>query len=124
MPMTAKEYLSQYSLLILKIKQRQQELECLLYYLNWKYPADKAVIKRLIRKVERAIKYLSNRQNTIFDQVQGIADDRYRQLLFLRFIEGKDLLHISEEMSYSEQYIRRLHGKALEAFTQRYFSET
>lgn len=45
--------------------------------------------------------------------VEGLPDGNGKQLLRLRYIEGKKWSDISEEMCYSEQHLHRIHQKAL-----------
>ncbi len=45
--------------------------------------------------------------------VERLADGNAKQLLRLRYIEGKKWCDISEEMCYSEQHLHRIHKKAL-----------
>lgn len=45
--------------------------------------------------------------------VEKLTDGNGKQLLRLRYIEGKKWSAISEEMCYSEQHLYRIHQKAL-----------
>lgn len=59
-------------------------------------------------------------------QITAMADARYAEILWLRYIETTDrgrqmtLDDIAEEMGYSKSHIARLHGAALQAFAKAY----
>ncbi len=67
---------------------------------------------------------LAVERDKVIDRIHGLREVEYIEVLFRRYVEGKRLLDIAKECGFTYQYIRHLHGKALEAFSQRYFSET
>lgn len=136
--MTAKEYLMQVSILNhrIEIKNRQLEdaRERLLSSGGMKYtdgrvvssphqdPIGDRVVKS--RELETRINAMIDRyidlRDRITDQINGMEDDRYIQILTQRYIDGMKIRDISKKMHYTEQYIIILHGKALQAFARKY----
>lgn len=56
----------------------------------------------------------------IISEIEGIRDERYSDLLYLRYIEGKTLRQIAGEMGYSMDWAKRTHKKALAMFADTY----
>lgn len=56
----------------------------------------------------------------IIAQIEGIEDDRYSRLLYLRYVEGMSLTSIAKDMGYSRDWIFKAHGRALSMFAQAY----
>lgn len=71
-------------------------------------------------EVENDIFNLVNFQDEVTKQIQEIKNPNHVQLLYKRYIEGKKLLTIAEEMNFTYQYTRRLHGTALQDFENTY----
>ena len=57
---------------------------------------------RLTREIERAI--------------DAVPDPRYRELLRFRYVNGWSLSRIAREMHMSEDWVKHLHGEALQQF--------
>lgn len=59
-------------------------------------------------------------------QILDMDNAQYAELLYLRYVDdgrngkGNTLDDVAEEMNYSAQHIRRLHGQALQAFGNLY----
>ena len=53
-------------------------------------------------------------RNRIGDAISAVSDDRLKDLLRLRYIEGLTLERIAEDMNYSFRQVTRMHGQALE----------
>lgn len=81
----------------------------------------------LSAKVGRLMAYYEQEKDRIIGQLEALpdtaADDqerarltRHADLLYRRYVEGKPLGRIAEEMGYSEEHVRRMHGKALKDF--------
>ena len=60
--------------------------------------------------------YLAKRQQ-IIDRIHRTDKEAYMQVLYKRYIEGKKFEEIKREMHYEVSYIRKLHCKALHAYT-------
>lgn len=51
----------------------------------------------------------------IIDTVNSVSDQKEKELLWLRYIDGRKWEEVAEEMHYSSQHIYRLHGQALQS---------
>ena len=136
--MTAKEYLGQAALLRRRIKQVEDRIEEIrteasspkaIRYdkdLVQSSPAGDALAKYIIRleAEERKLirlktQYLDTRDK-IRKQLAAVTPGIYSDLLYMRYLEEKSLVQISEELNYSYEWTCRLHGKALHAFDQEF----
>ena len=66
-------------------------------------------IKKLIVKWEKA-------RNKIISQIQKLTDERYIEVLHLRYVDCKRIKEIADQMGYSQDHTRHLIGKAVKAF--------
>ncbi len=64
-------------------------------------------------------KYVEEKHK-IINEIQGLKDTRYVEILFRRYVEFKSLETISVELNYTYQYTRELHGYALQDFQRTY----
>ena len=55
-------------------------------------------------------------------QISAMDNSTYAKILLLRYVEEKKLDEIADELNYTYQYIRLMHGRALDAFRERYLS--
>ena len=135
--MTAKEYLSQIAILKTKIQQKQQELQELFEFDGLsatRYDAQKStkqardaafvrtIEKRdiLANKINKMISKYIFLKNKIIAQIHEVDNVSYIQILYKKYVEFKRLEDIADEMSYSHDRIRHLHGEALQAFTRKH----
>lgn len=71
---------------------------------------------RIQKEIDKAMSlYISERQQ-IIDRIHRIDKEEYIQVLYKRYIEGKDFKEIKREMHYEVSYLRKLHIKALNAY--------
>ena len=132
--MTAKEYLNQYRLALIKIEHRKKQLAEFKSTLGYSginlsdkvqtSPKDslsegvaKAVdIERSIREDVLKLEELKDR---IISEIHQLDNPMYIKILYKRYIEGKKLWEISEESDTKHDYahLGHLHGYALLAFT-------
>lgn len=132
--MTAKEYLSQYRLLKIKINQREQELEEYRSTLgsaginlsnNVQISPTDALGNSVVRllymeaEIEEEIRRLVELKNKIINEIHMLENPLFIEILYKRYIECKTLWDISEEINYDYRYVKRLHGWALKAFGKR-----
>lgn len=113
--MTAKDFLALYKeaenqiLLnrqrMIKTERRAWELCSRSYF---EYSAD--FEDRLWEENERLAKLMADIERV----VNRISDKKEREVLTLRYIDGKKWSELAEELLYSEQHIHRIHQKALE----------
>lgn len=136
--MTAKEYLKQIEALDIKIRQKQDQLDCLketaggnaaIRYdkLNVQITVAPDMMERnVLHMVELEEKIWADKlkmetlKDQIIDQIQSLEDERYIDLLFRRYVKYQKFEQIALDMSYDYVYIRELHGEALGAFEQEY----
>lgn len=136
--MNAKEYLRQIELLEIKIRQKEDQLECLkataggaaaIRYdkLNVQITVAPDMMERnVLQMVELQDKIFEDRcrmehlKDQIIDQIQALDDERYVDLLFRRYVKFQKFEQIALDMSYDYVYIRELHGEALGAFETQY----
>ena len=136
--MKAKEYLQQLKLLDVKIDQKLKQAGDLRQMAQatgaLDYSKDRvqtsssgdalsnAVIKYLSleEEIDRQIDQFVDLKNQIINQIQGLKDVNYVQILFKRYVEYKKLEVIAVEMDYTYPYVRALHGYALQEFERTY----
>ena len=68
------------------------------------------------RKICKEIDKLADAKQIITDEIGRIEDTRYVEILLRRYVQMQKLEDIANEMSYSYDRIRHLHGFALIAF--------
>jgi hypothetical protein len=136
--MNAKEYLEQIESLSIRIEQLESRLACLretaggaaaIRYdkLNVQVSVQTDIVeKNVLQLVEMEQKIFAEKvrleslRNIITEQIQNLDDDRYVNILFKRYVEGKKFFMIHEETDYDYDYVRVLHGEALGYFEMIY----
>ena len=63
-------------------------------------------------------------KHKIINQIQGLKNSDYIRLLFKRYVEFKSLERICVEMNFSYDYIKHLHGYALQDFEDKILNTT
>lgn len=143
--MSPKEYLMLIGKLDLWIKIRSEQLE----YLEEKrtaiggidYAADRikvnpaydqmadrtidydSKIEALSKKLKKMVLQHITLRDQITDQIEKIGDNRYENILRLRYLQGMKLTDIATTMHYNYKWLCQLHGKALQAFGRKYAAE-
>lgn len=136
--MTAKEYLSQAAVLKRRIKQLEDRIEeirtevaspkAIRYDKDMiqSSPSGDALANYIIRldKEEKKLISLKERYLDLYEEIRQrlilVAPGIYSDVLYMRYLEGKSLVTISEELSYSYEWTCRLHGRALQAFSRKF----
>lgn len=67
--------------------------------------------KRYVDRLRGTIRLLT----AIEDSINALTDERYRQVLRMRYIGGASWPQIAAEMHYTERQTQNLHGRALQA---------
>ena len=117
--MTAKEYLSRYHLINIRINQKiEQQRQFRELATNISPSSDKvgmavAKIATLEQEINAEIDELIRVKAEIEHTISAVADERLRLILIARYINCKTFEYIACEMHYSYKQICRLHGKAL-----------
>lgn len=135
--MTAKEYLSQAATLKRRIKQIEDRIEELrteasspkaIRYdkdMIQSSPSGDALANYMIRldHEERKLIRLKEQYLDIHEEIRNrillVRPDLYADVLYMRYLEGKSLVDISEELLYSYIYVCKLHGRALLEFARK-----
>ncbi len=135
--MTAKEYLQQIELLDEIIDEKQDEYDNMRSLLSSPggidYSQDKVqtspqdtmgkLVSRYLdlrNEINADIDYFVDMKNKVINQIHGLEDVRYVKLLHKRYIKYKSLELIAVEMRYNYDYVRELHGHALQYFEMKY----
>ena len=56
---------------------------------------------------------LIEKKQKLIDVIESVKNPQYYDFLYKRYIEGKKLTVIADEMEYSEEYIKQFHGRAV-----------
>lgn len=131
--MTAREYLSKLEKIEIKIKQKTEERQELMQRatsITTSFGFDKvqtspkhdkmeySVVKAadLDKEIEEITFDFLVQKDRMINQIQELSEVKHIDLLFQKYVQHKKLETIAEEMNYSYQYVRKLHGKALKEF--------
>ena len=79
-----------------------------------------AKIDKMERDIDAKVDELIDAKNAIIAQISDIANERYYNVLFSKYIEGKTLEKIAGEEAYSFRHIKRLHSDALQEFERKF----
>lgn len=137
--MTAKEYLQQLKNADMTIRQKIKELEDLramslctggFDYKNERVQTslsgdalyEKKVMEIISdeKELRRAIKGYESTRRMIISQIRGLKNKKHAIFLYKRYVEFKKIWEIANEMGYTYQYARELHGAALKNFESSY----
>lgn len=141
--MKAKEYLQQLQRLDTVINQKIKEVQDLrlqaqgtggLDYSKERVQSspsgDAPFVKPICRiidleaEINAEIDRFVDEKHKIINQIQGLKNSDYIALLFKRYVEFKSLEKICVEMNFSYDYIKHLHGYALQDFEDRILNST
>lgn len=135
--MKVKEYLKQVEKLDKCINQRQVECDALrtlaestggIQYSErvQTSPQGDTLERKVVKyvQIEQEINDMINSfvdlKHKIIKEIQGLSDVKHIDILFKKYIEYKSLEQIAVEMNYTYQYVRELHGYALQEFSTTY----
>lgn len=137
--MTVKEYLQQIYRCECEIKRIQDQIDRIhddMYSLS--SPSGQTDVRvqtstsgdsmlRLIAKADEITHDLHERKARLYDlsnqickQIETLEDERYRNLLYHRYVVMWTWEQIAVDMRMAVRHIYRLHGDALQAFGKRY----
>lgn len=135
--MTAKRYLSQAIFLRSMIRRCEEQIEeirtratsvgGIRYDKISVQTSPRNAMESFVIQLEKAEKkqlevlgeYYSTYAN-IQAQIAAISPEIYRQILTLRYLDGMKLERIADLLGYSDVYVRKLHGRSLQAFDRQY----
>lgn len=137
--MTAKQYLSQLQKMDVMIEHKREELCRLKSAVTKITPtlsdagggsgdSDRigsmvAHIADLEAEISGDIDRLADSRHVMIRQIHELDSTSFSALLFKRYVEYKSLERISAEMHFEFGYIRKMHGRALQAFTRMHLPE-
>lgn len=141
--MKAKEYLQQLKRLDTMINQKNQELGDLRLRakcagsVNYSQervqtsPTGEGAFAKLVEKIldleseiNIEIDVFIDKKHAIINQIQSLQNTDYTKLLYKRYVEYKSLERICVEMGFSYNYIKHLHGYALQNFQEKILNST
>lgn len=73
-------------------------------------------IMELEEEIDEEVDSYIDKKHQIINQIQMLSNTNYIEILYKRYVEYKGLKQVAIEMKYDYDYIRRLHGQALQAF--------
>ena len=128
--MTAKEYLNQLIAMDNAINRKQQRLATLrdvainttpnytdeaVQRTREKSPLENIMTKivDLDREIDEDIDALVDFKAEVWEQLDKIADERYKRILWLRYADRKTWRYIALELNFTIRYIHKMHLKAL-----------
>lgn len=133
---TPKEYLRELRVFSIKIQQKKDELESLKAAAENvtasidnervqtspkdRMPEDISRIVDLENEIREDTHRLIFMKDKIINEIQGLSNPVYIEILYKRYVEYKSLEEISVELKYSYVHVKRLHGIALQAFRRFY----
>ena len=137
--MTAKEYLRQIAVLDAKINRRQKQVDELKLMVTSVYPmtdGDRVqssgskdrmagIVARWVdleAEIGQMIDHLVEVKHRIIGEIHQLEDARYIQLLEMRYVDMDTFEQIAVNMQYDIRWIYRLHGFALQEFTQKHLT--
>lgn len=74
-----------------------------------------------MKRAEEVLDYLILKDH-ISEQIRSIEPEIYQTVLYKRYINAKSLRKIAAEEAYSYDWIRHVHGDALQAFAKKFLS--
>ena len=71
-------------------------------------------------KIDRLVDQLIDEREVITEQIEGMENEAFKTLLYKRYVKYERFEQIATEMNYTYEWVRHLHGYALEEFERRY----
>lgn len=139
--MTAKEYLGQVEFLKRRIKQAEEQIQNIkltavstgaIRYdkdMIQSSPTNDSMVNYMIRleKAEAKYRRLILQHLDVCIKIEGelrnLMPTIYADVLYLRWIKCMKLEDVADELNYSYEYIRQVHGRALQAFSRKYLEK-
>ena len=136
----ARNYLKQIEKMDIQIKQKQLQLaelkEFALSYGSFNYDQDKVITSTDNKSMNKVVSYVdiekdiqktcqeyAELKNKIINEIHGLKNKTYVEVLHIKYIEYKDTEDIMNEMHYSFDYSKHILGNAITAFAYKYKKE-
>ena len=71
-------------------------------------------IVEIERLLDKEIDRLCDLRKIILEGIAALTDYRFRRIITLKYIDGKTIEEMADEMAYSSKQVGRLHEQALE----------
>ena len=133
--MTTKQYLNQIQTLTLRIKRLDDEIErnrLMLLPGAIRYDKDRvqtspkdqmseyaAKIDALTRRQDKLRQELATKRDRIIRELMSLENVVYEELLYLRYVRLQRYEAIADEMGYTADHVRHMHGWALSEFRKK-----
>lgn len=132
--MSTRKYLSQVRAMEVRIRHKEIQLNELKEIATSggaiRYDKDKVISTVRTDKLEaQVVKYVDleneiradiqrylETKNRIIAEIHSMTDSRYMDVLFKRYVEGKDIFQIADEVGYSYDWTRHLFLEAIDEF--------
>ena len=140
--MTAKEYLQQIRKDEIKINQLTEEVGDLrgkiVFFSAIDYSKDRVqtsldgtpgILKTVEKlydaetELNRTIGKFEEEKQRIIAEIQGLDKSEHIELLYMRYVNYMSLEEICVEMKYSYPPVKRIHGRALQAFYNKFLKD-
>lgn len=77
-----------------------------------------ASLERAEQKARELVADYHETYLTIQEQIGMVQTELYRQVLVMRYLDGMNLERIADRLGYSDDWIRHVHGYALQEFSR------
>ena len=77
-----------------------------------------AGLEELEQRLRKMFVEVADRKAEMLGEIQRLHDARRMKILYLRYIKHKPLDDIAEEMHFSHDWVRHMHGEALDEFAR------
>lgn len=135
--MTTVDYLRQVRILDMRINHRLIEIEqakklaCSVSAINYgervqttpnfdKIGSAICKIEKMQENLNKLIDSYADRKTEILEQIETLENEIHRDILYKRYVEGKKLVEIEEDVNYSYRNLQRHHNKAIMKFEAKY----
>ena len=140
----AKDYLQQLSRLNVIIRQKMKEQADLRnsYYCIGSTDTSKErvsggaaagnagythTVDRLVdleEEINREIDEYADLKHKIINQIHQIEDSKHQKVLYIVYVDGKNLKKAAQAMCFSYDYVKEIHIAALQAFEQKFLPQS
>ena len=77
-------------------------------------------LEDLETEIKQELCQFLKKKHQIINEIESLDNHLYVELLYKRYVEYESLWDISSQMNFSYEYIKHLHGYALQDFAYRF----
>ena len=77
-----------------------------------------AKLEEVESRIKETICNLEMTKHTIMQKIESISDERYRSVLYYRYVKFMKWESIAVSSNYTIQHVHRLHGEALQEYAK------